>query len=155
MEQGTIEVLNIMIKARDVVSASVRIGPGAPYTETKRSQKMKDYSDKYTFIHYTDKNGQPITLALSTYEGKTVKGKAICDSSDAYSEQAGKDLAAARCNEAVAAKRAKRAKRKLLEAQAQFEEAQAHLMRMTNYYADATKDHSDASRMVCDILNTL
>jgi hypothetical protein len=116
---------------------------------------MKDYSDKYTFIHYTDKNGLPITLALSTYEGKTVKGKAICDSSDAYNEQAGNDLAAARCNEAIAARRAKRAKRKLLEAQKQFEEAQTHLMRMTSYYADATKDHSDASRAVCDILNTL
>lgn len=118
---------------------------------------MKDYSDKYSYVHFNNAQGNPVTIAISTYEGKTVKGYAKCDVSngDIYNEQAGEELAAARCNARIAQKRARRAKRKLLEAQQQFLEAQKHLTDMTNYYGDSVADAAEAQRAVNAILSTL
>ena len=50
-------------------------------------------------------------IAVSTYEGKTVRGYAKCDPKDVDNEWYGKVLAAARCNEKVARKRHLRARK--------------------------------------------
>ena len=77
---------------------------------------MKYSLDKYKYFTYYDKNGKKTVSAVSTYAGKTVKGYAKCDPRDTYDFEAGKRLAAARCNQKVAQKRARRAATKFAEA---------------------------------------
>ena len=74
---------------------------------------MFDYPiDKYQFYLARKINGDPYrVVAVSTYEGRTVRGVAKCDPRDEFNIEKGKMLAAARCNAKVAQKRAKRAVR--------------------------------------------
>ena len=95
--------------------------------------------DKYKFY----KHGNDI-IAVSTYAGKTVKAYAKCDPRDSYDEQAGKELAAARCNAKIAAKREARARRKVAEAQAQLEAARQHYEKMAQYLEDSRLEASHA-----------
>lgn len=109
-----------------------------------------EYSlDKYKFIDHdgVDKNGQKVheVIALSTYAGKAVKGVAKCATNDTFDLQKGKELAAARCNEKVSAKRVKRAEKKLVEATEALKKAQAHYDKMVVYYNDAYNAHSGAT----------
>jgi hypothetical protein len=99
---------------------------------------------KYTYIHYKDKTGADVVIALSTYEGKTVKGVARCHPTDEFDLEKGKAIAAARCNEAVSIKRAKRAARKVDEARMQVADAVRHLNNMQLYLADAETALSQA-----------
>lgn len=52
-------------------------------------------------------------IAVSTYEGKTVRGYAKCAPEDKDNEWYGRVLAAARCNAKIAKKRWNRAKKKV------------------------------------------
>lgn len=87
---------------------------------------------KYRF--YT--NGNRI-IAVSTYAGKTVRGVAICHPEDNFNLETGKKLAAARCNEKIAAKRLDRASKKAMQAGLDVETAKKHLADMQEYYNDA------------------
>ena len=77
-------------------------------------------------------------IAASTYEGKPVSAKAICRVDDEYNETQGVRLACARCNEKVAARRKKRAEKKLKEAEEILRLAIEHRNKMQKYYSDAT-----------------
>ena len=116
---------------------------------------MRDYSGKYKYYNTTDASGRKVTIAVSTYEGKTVKGYAKCDVNDTYTSENGERLAAARCNERVARKRAKRAAKKLAEAKQNVMQAQAHLAKMVNYFEDSQEALIAASADVASILKTL
>ena len=100
---------------------------------------------KYDYVEH-EVNGVTEILAISTYAGKTVKGKAKCDPRDKanYSIEKGKALAAARCNSKVSAKRVNRATRKVAEAKDQLADAKAYLEKMQNYLADSQKDLEEA-----------
>ena len=97
--------------------------------------------EKYRFYEYLRPNADGTTskcvAAVSTYAGRTVKGVAACQSSDAYNLQNGKELSAARCDLKVCIKRRDRAARKVSEAKAQLEAAARHLERMQKYYSDS------------------
>lgn len=110
---------------------------------------------KYKFFHFTNKDGQNVISAVSTYAGKTVKGYAKCEPRDEFNQENGEKLAAARCNARVAQKRARRAKAKLAEAQAQLEQAQRHYERMTAYFNDSFDAAYEAEKEVNEILKTL
>lgn len=69
--------------------------------------------EKYKFIRHKAEDGRERIIALSTYCGRPVKGTAICASDDTFDEDAGKKLAAARCEVKVAHKRAKFAQERL------------------------------------------
>ena len=83
-------------------------------------------------------------IAISTYAGKTVKGVAKCDPRDKFDVEIGKQLATARCNAKVAAKRYARAERKSDEARHQMYLAEAHYDKMNNYYYDAEIAYDNA-----------
>lgn len=116
---------------------------------------MKDYSNKYKYRCFTNSKGQRVIIAMSTYEGKVVRGIAKCDPGDEYVEKDGKKLAAARCNEKIATKRENRAKRKLAEAKAQLIMAQKHFADMENYYNDAFNANSNAKDALAEILKNM
>lgn len=63
----------------------------------------------YKFYTHTRKDGSKEIIAVSSYAGKRVKGKAICDPADEYNEVVGKELAKLRCAVKIDLKRAKRA----------------------------------------------
>lgn len=88
--------------------------------------------EKYRY--YTHNN---TIYAVSTYAGRTVKGKATCHPSDSYNLEMGKELAAARCNQKIAYKRFDRAADKVAQAERALEEAQYHLDKMYKYYNDS------------------
>ena len=116
---------------------------------------MKYSLDKYKFYQYKDKNAKVTVAAASTYAGRTVKGYAKCDPRDQFSIEKGKELAAARCNAKIAAKRVKRASAKYLEAQQQLADAKRFMARMTEYYTDAVDKLDEANAAVIDLMKSM
>ena len=116
---------------------------------------MKYSLDKYKFYQYKDKNAKDTVAAASTYAGRTVKGYAKCDPRDQFSIEKGKELAAARCNAKIAAKRVKRASAKYLEAQQQLADAKHFMARMTEYYTDAVDQLDEANEAVIDLMKSM
>ena len=105
---------------------------------------------KYRF--YTSKNK---VYAVSTYACRPVKGVAKCDPDDEFSIEYGKELAVARCNEKIAEKRVKRAKRKFKEAHDDYVSAKRFYDDMTKYLDDSLVAHADAKKYVEDVLAKL
>ena len=110
---------------------------------------------KYKFFHFTNKEGQNVISAVSTYAGKTVKGYAKCDPRDSFNQENGEKLAAARCNSRVAQKRLARAKKKLEEARVQLEQAKNYYARMTSYFDDSAVAAFKAEEEVKEIVSNL
>ena len=99
---------------------------------------MKYPIDKYKFIRHTRKDGREEVIALSTFAGKTVRGKAILDEKDVFDFETGKKLAALRCAENIGIKRVLRANECLDCADQYVEDAKRFQDKMTHYYEDAT-----------------
>ena len=116
---------------------------------------MKYSLDKYKFYQYKDKNAKDTVAAASTYAGRTVKGYAKCDPRDQFTIEKGKELAAARCNAKIAAKRVKRASAKYLEAQQQLAEARRFMARMTEYYTVAVDHLDEANAAITDMMKSM
>lgn len=112
-----------------------------------------EYSlDKYKYHICTKADGSPYKIvATSTYAGKTVRGVSKCDPKDTFSMEAGKELAAARCNEKVARKRADRAMKKVLEAKESYGREIAWYNRMVDYYNDSNNALEAAQKRVAEL----
>ena len=106
--------------------------------------------NKYRFY-----NSQNKVIAVSTYAGKPVRGIAKCDPTDTFSLEYGEALAAARCNEKIAEKRASRAKRKMAEARNDYMIAKRYYERMSKYYDDSVANLDVARAYVDDVLNDI
>lgn len=106
--------------------------------------------EKYKFYREGNK-----TIALSTYAGNVVTAVAKCDDRDSFSEEAGRQLAAARCNEKIAEKRRKRAAAKVQEASDMLAAAQEYYNRMRVYYVDSKESLADARYEVKRILEDM
>lgn len=110
---------------------------------------------KYRFYHYVGKDdgGKNTICAVSTYAGRDVKGYAKCHPDDAFDEEKGMELAAARCNARIAEKRVERAERKVQEALDRLAEAQEFLEDMNIYRQDAINAHVSAMENVAKLIN--
>ena len=105
---------------------------------------MKNYPlEKYRFYQAGNK-----IVAVSTYGGRTVRGVAICHPDDKFDMNLGKQLAAARCNEKVAAKRYARATQRYKAAEVAYREASEEIDRMSDYRNDAFIAMNEASQAV-------
>jgi hypothetical protein len=114
---------------------------------------MKYSIDKYKIIkHKHSATGHDEIIAISTYAGQWVKGKAICHSDDNFNEETGTKLAVARCAEKIARKRKARAKMLVKRAENQLAEATRYLEKMKRYYSDAHEEEVIARHEVAVIL---
>lgn len=116
---------------------------------------MKFSPEKYTYYVHETKSGAKEVIAVSTYAGKIVRGTAKCDPKDAFDEVKGKELAAARCNVRVTAKRKARATQKFREAEATLKAAQQNYWKMLNYYMDSNNEYNAAVAEVKTIVENL
>lgn len=116
---------------------------------------MKYSLNKYKFFIYKDANGKDTIAAVSTYAGKTVKGYAKCDPRDTMDIEKGKKLAAARCNEKIAAKRVKRAQKKFVEAHNELMDAKRFYGRMEQYFIDANDQLKQAHEGVNSLISEM
>lgn len=108
---------------------------------------MKNFPlEKYRFYEAGNK-----IIAVSTYGGKIVRGVSICHPEDTFNKETGKRLAAARCNEKVAAKRYARAQAKYIEALNERDAAIRHLDEMKEYMNDSFVAMNEAAQ-ACDNL---
>ena len=94
-------------------------------------------------------------IAMSTYAGQVVKGKAICHVNDEYNEEDGRKLAIARCAEKISRKRKARATRLLKKANDQLTLAQKYVNDMTRYHTDACAEVVEAQSDLKDILSKM
>lgn len=106
-------------------------------------------------IHQNPNNLGTEVIAVSSYAGRPVRGKAICAPDDAFDEEKGIALAKARCNAKIAEKRQKRAFRKFAEAQQNCIEAKRYNEKMKNYLADAEAALTSAKQDVQHLLDIL
>ena len=99
--------------------------------------------------------GENKVIAVSTYEGRRVRGIAKCDPRDTFDIEHGKALAAARCNEKVAIKRRKRAYKEADKALAAYEQAKRRYNSMLAYVSDSVCAEEEASNQVKHLLESL
>ena len=103
----------------------------------------------YKFYQYDRQRADGTTniriVAVSSFAGKPVKGYADLHPMNEFDLEYGKELAAARCAEKIAAKRCKRAYGKVDEALATVNAALEHLQKMMYYEADAEAAYNMAS----------
>ena len=112
---------------------------------------MRYSLEKYKYYQYKNENGGTTIAAASTYAGKTVKGYAKCDPNETFNEAKGKELAAARCNHKISAKRVARAAKKYLDATMAMQDAQVHLDAMRQYYMDAVDQFDEAEAELANL----
>ena len=117
---------------------------------------MKFSLDKYKYFIARRVDGTPYqVVAVSTYAGKTVRGVAKLTPGDTFSEEDGKKLAAARCNEKIAKKRLARSIKKMEEAHASYEKELAWYERMKDYYCDSADALREAKSYVKELENNM
>lgn len=97
--------------------------------------------EKYKF--YTD--GKRKVVAISTYNGQTIRGVATCAPEDEFSFEKGKELAAARCNFKVAEKRYAKASKARFNALINYIDAGNELSHMDEYLVEAGNALMEAS----------
>ena len=111
--------------------------------------------DKYKYVIRTMANGNKQIIALSTYGGKVVKGKATCAPDDNYDEETGKKLAAARCELKVAKKRYQRAITKRRAADIELSRQKRYLQECQCYEIDSAYALDEANENLNIIINSL
>ena len=105
--------------------------------------------DKYKYYFATDVNGMPYKVyAVSSYAGRSVRGGAKCDPRDGFNEEAGKRLAALRCNKKVA-------ERRMARAAARLKEAEKSVEKYREYYSDAVDLLAEAKNELEDCLEEM
>jgi hypothetical protein len=82
-------------------------------------------------------DGKSKVIAVSHYAGKVVRGVAKCSPTDDFDIEAGKEIAKARCDAKIAAKRAARAKEKRELAHQAYLVAADYADAMVRYRVDA------------------
>ena len=112
----------------------------------KKFRNYKNY--KYDITREGNK-----TIATATYAGVPVQAHAKLDPRDIDTPELAAELAKARCNEKIAAKRCKRAYSKVDEAAAQVIAAMMHYEKMLEYEADAEDNYNEASYELAVLLN--
>ena len=112
--------------------------------------------EKYQIIAHTSKEYKTSEIiAMSTYAGKIVKGKAIQHENDTFNYETGKKLAIARCAAKIAIKRRKRAKKLLDAAKSQLNAAMRYVNKMCDYYTDACAEVEETQAAVENILSEI
>lgn len=112
--------------------------------------------EKYRFYTAKKIDGTPYgVIAVSTYEGKTVRGVAKCDSKDTFDMEKGKKLAAGRCALKIAERRRKRAARELAKAMEASVAADMRVDAMNDYFNDARIAERDAKMDLDGLLRTM
>lgn len=109
---------------------------------------------KYKFYEHTLSDGTIEVIAISTYGGKVVKGKAKCHPDDNFDRDKGQKLAALRCNLKIAEKRKARALKCVNTAEAELNIAKQKFADMGNYYADSATRAYAANIELVDFYNT-
>ena len=108
--------------------------------------------NKYKYIVNRDKK---MVVAVSSYCGRSVYGRAFCAENDQFDAEIGKLLAAARCDHKICQKRAYRAfdkYKKALEAQ---KKANEFVQKMSEYYSQSCAEYEDAKNRLESIENAL
>lgn len=106
----------------------------------------------YNYKYYTSGNK---VVATSTFAGRPVRGIAKCDPEDIFSLENGKKLATARCNNKIAVKRVKSAKKKLEKAVAALEAAKKQEEFMADYYLESVAKLGASTEELNKILKEL
>lgn len=90
-------------------------------------------------------------IALSSYGGRTVRGIAKCHPGDTFNEDVGKALAAARCNEKIAAKRYARAQQKYNATYERLLSMEAEIHKVSDYLKDSYEAYKEAKEIVAEV----
>lgn len=111
---------------------------------------MKFSMDRYQFEVSDNK-----VIATSMHAGKPVSGVAKCDPDDEFILDAGKKLAAARCNEKVYKKRMKQARKKLKNAIAAQQEYKNRINKAYKKFHKAKDAYDKAVTFTCMVKSSL
>lgn len=106
-------------------------------------------------VHQNPNNLGTEVIAVSSYAGRPVRGKAICAPDDAFDEEKGIALAKARCDAKIAKKRAARARKCLQLARIKANEAEIYLDEMRDYFADAEVEAMATEEAVHKLLENM
>ena len=93
-------------------------------------------------------------IAVHWYGGRPIKANAVCNPDDAFNEEMGEKLAAARCKKKVAKAKNRVASQKLIEAADELERAARRYEKMKQYYIDTVDLRDEAEAEIADLLKT-
>ena len=104
----------------------------------------------HSYQYFKDSTGS--IIAVSTYAGHTVRGKAKCHPNDTFNEELGRKIAAARCDVKIAEKRLRASDDNLYKAMLEYKNAQRKVMKMIDYFANSRQNYFDAHDNLDSIL---
>ena len=109
----------------------------------------------YKYYKHELKDGAKEIIAVSSYAGKRVKGKAVCAPEDEYNEEIGKKLATLRCDVKVDEKRLRRAERER-DVLVEFQKYLNNLFEKNKKYLDDSIDQlMEDDAKLADLLDEL
>lgn len=112
---------------------------------------MSKRNPSYQF--YKDNTGS--IIAVSTYAGHTVRGKAKCHPADNYDEELGKQIAASRCNVKIANKRYNNLFRQYIKAKQEKDAAIVKFSNYANRLNEARMSRNEAMVQLDDLLDSI
>lgn len=105
--------------------------------------------EKYQFKTFSQKNDDGTTstvvVALTTYNGKVVRGVAKCLESDDFSLETGAKLAAYRCDLKVCKKKCRKAGQRLKDMATQIDKLNSEFTKMVNRYDDLLDEYHNST----------
>lgn len=108
---------------------------------------------KFVYNYKIDEEHKTI-VAMSSFAGRTVAGVAHCAPKDTFDIEAGKKLAAARCNLKIAEKRMKNAEKRLAIATEYTNLWAKEKAKMEAYDADSVEAYKQALVNLTEVENT-
>lgn len=112
---------------------------------------LKNYPiENYKFIIIPEKKK---VIAITHYQGKVVKGIAVCSEHDEFDVETGKRLASARANVKVAMKRKARAEKKLAYFDKIIDDVEREYHELEGYAYDAGERWENAIDELANVLN--
>lgn len=112
---------------------------------------MSKRNPSYQF--YKDNTGS--IIAVSSYAGHTVRGKAKCHPEDNYNEELGRELAASRCNAKIADKRYSNLLRQYIKAKQEKDAAVVKFADYANRLNEARMSCNAAHANLDELLNSI
>lgn len=109
----------------------------------------------YKYVNYTKPDGSIVTICISRYAGKTVKGYAKCHPGDTYDEEFGKKLARARCDIIVNNRRVKAIYGKMITARVEATKAQTRAEDIEGKFEDICKNYAGSVTYLEDLLKNI
>lgn len=110
---------------------------------------MAFIKDKYKFVDHQPKDSDTREIiAISSFQGKTIKGRAKCHPEDLFNSDIGEMLAALRCNQKICEKRYETVRDYFFELKNEIENLSKKIEKVEENFYKAEEEYEEANNLL-------